>query len=298
MQKFYPLFFLLIFMLFSCGENETQEVSSSIEVFSLESKGSKTIYTSENIISSPQWSPDGKYIFFNENENILQISVEDGLVETVISSVPCSPNYGISSDGKSLAVSVLGKPGDNTQITIFSLEEDGQSQNFTFNGDAWFHGWDPTGNRFVFCGKQSDKLDIYSASLQGELAKLTNSGDFLSNTPDYSLDGKYIYFSSDRSGIAEVWRIDANGDNLKQITSDDYNNWFPHPSPDGNNLLFLSYNNDVYKHPSNEEIQVRLMSLSDKKAETLFETIGGQGTFNMPCWSPDSKSFVYVNYTP
>ena len=46
-------------------------------------------------------------------------------------------------------------------------------------------------------------------------------------------DGQWIYFNSDRTGRMHVWRMKTDGKQQEQITKDDYNNWFPHPSPDG-----------------------------------------------------------------
>jgi TolB protein len=41
---------------------------------------------------------------------------------------------------------------------------------------------------------------------------------------------------------------------------------------------------------------LRLMSLGDKKIMVLAKLFGGQGTINVPSWSPDSKSVAFVSY--
>jgi TolB protein len=87
-----------------------------------------------------------------------------------------------------------------------------------------------------------------------------------------------------------------DGTGQEQMTSDEFNNWFPHPSPDGKWIVFLSYGKDVTGHPENKDVTLRLMSLADKKITVLAKLFGGQGTINVPSWSPDSKRLAFVSY--
>ena len=65
-------------------------------------------------------------------------------------------------------------------------------------------------------------------------------------------------------------------------------------------MVFLSYGADVTGHPPNKDVQLRLMPLSVGKAEgkiTVLATLfGGQGTINVPSWSPDSQKVAFVSY--
>jgi Tol biopolymer transport system component len=94
----------------------------------------------------------------------------------------------------------------------------------------------------------------------------------------------------------QIWRMHADGSKQEQITFDDYNNWFPHISPDSKWMVFLSYGNDVTGHPPNKDVQLRVMSLSDSKITVLVKLFGGQGTINVPSWSPDSLKVAFVSY--
>ena len=94
----------------------------------------------------------------------------------------------------------------------------------------------------------------------------------------------------------QIWRMHADGSNQERVTTDDSNDWFPHPSPDGKWMVFLAYDRDVKGHPENKNVALRLMSLSDNKITTLVKLFGGQGTNNVPSWSPDSKQVAYVSY--
>jgi Tol biopolymer transport system component len=104
----------------------------------------------------------------------------------------------------------------------------------------------------------------------------------------------------------QIWRMRADGSEQEQVTNDDQNNWFPHISPDGAWMVFLSYEPDVKGHPENKDVMLRVMPLSDKKTNSdnmsdnkisvLAKLFGGQGTINVPSWSPDSKAVAFVSY--
>jgi len=61
-------------------------------------------------------------------------------------------------------------------------------------------------------------------------------------------------------------------------------------------MVFLTYEKSVTGHPENKDVLLRVMSLSDKKISVLAKLFGGQGTINVPSWSPDSKQLAFVSY--
>src|SRR5208337_1620244 len=120
------------------------------------------------------------------------------------------------------------------------------------------------------------------------------------NSPSYwhgwSPDGQTLAFVGERTGKMQIWRMHADGAEQEQVTSDEYNNWFPHISPDGKWMVFLSYDASVKGHPEDKDVMLRLMSLPDGKISVLAKLFGGQGTINVPSWSPDSKKLAFVSY--
>ena len=96
----------------------------------------------------------------------------------------------------------------------------------------------------------------------------------------------------------QVWRMKPDGSQQEQVTSDDFNNWFPHPSPDGKWIVFLTYAKEVSGHPGNQDVCLRLMPVAGGRIEVLAKLFGGQGTLNVPSWSPDSKEVAFVSYLP
>jgi Tol biopolymer transport system component len=129
----------------------------------------------------------------------------------------------------------------------------------------------------------------------GEEIQLTRGAGH-NDGPEYSPDGKYIYFNSDRSGSMQIWRMRSDGSEQVQVTADEFNNWFPHISPDGKQMVFLTYEKGVTGHPPDKNVMLRLMSISDRNVSVLAKLLGGQGTINVPSWSPDSRQLAFVSY--
>ena len=82
---------------------------------------------------------------------------------------------------------------------------------------------------------------------------------------------------------------------LEQLTDDKRINWFPHPSPDGARLAYVSFPKGTLGHPADVAVKIRIMERDQTKRD-LVEVFGGQGTMNVPSWSPDSKQLAYVAY--
>ena len=148
----------------------------------------------------------------------------------------------------------------------------------------------------LLCTALKEMDNIYSIPVDGGLETQLTDTEGLDDGPEYSPDGKYIYFNSIRSGKMQIWRMNKDGNEQIQLTDDEYNNWFPHPSPDGKWLVFLSYEKDVDGHPANKDVMLRMMPAEGGEVQILAKLFGGQGTINVPSWSPDSKNVAFVSY--
>jgi Tol biopolymer transport system component len=131
-----------------------------------------------------------------------------------------------------------------------------------------------------------------------EEIRLTDA-EGLDDGSEYTPDGKYIYFNSNRTGTMQIWRMNPDGSEQEQITSDGYNDWFPHVSPDGKWIVFLSYGKEVNSgdHPYYKQVYLRLMPADGGKPVVIAYLYGGQGTLNVPGWSPDSKKIACISNT-
>ena len=98
----------------------------------------------------------------------------------------------------------------------------------------------------------------------------------------------------------QLWRMDPKGNNPEQLTFDDYNDWFPHISPDNKWIVFVSFPEDVPadSHPFYKRVYLRLLPVDapiGTKPKVIGYLYGGQGTINVPSWSPDSKKIAFVS---
>jgi Tol biopolymer transport system component len=117
--------------------------------------------------------------------------------------------------------------------------------------------------------------------------------------PDYTPDGKWIYFNSEHGsqaeGHAQIFRMAPDGSGLEQVTYDERVNWFPHISPDGEKIIYLSYPPDTIGHPADHDVILRLL-VQGGSPRDLARFNGGQGTINVNSWSPDSRHIAYVEF--
>ena len=270
---------------------------STLETIAVASTDRRVVYVAPERFEAPNWMPDGKSLLFNRNGRIEKIPVTGGtpqIVDTGI-AVRCNNDHGISPDGTLLAISDQSQEGHRSLVYIVPIGG-GEPRRITKNSPSYWHGWSPDGKTLAFVGQRNDDFDIYTIPLTGgEETRLTTAKG-LDDGPDYSPDGKFIYFNSERTGHMQIWRMRADGSEQEQVMFDEFNNWFPHISPDGQQMVFLTYEASVMGHPENKDVMLRLMSLKDKKVTVLAKLFGGQGTINVPSWSPDGKQLAFVSY--
>jgi TolB protein len=277
----------------------------SLETVPVSSGDRQVVYYDASRFEAPNWSRDGSYFLFNRNGHLEKLSVKGGTPETINTGDQNHLNndHGISPDGTQLAISdnsqqtksPEGKPSHDSLVYVLPITG-GTPRRLTPTGPSYWHGWSPDGKTLAFVGQRNGDFDIYTIPVAGgEETRLTTAKG-LDDGPEYSPDGQYIYFNSERTGHMQIWRMKADGSQQEQVFSDDYNNWFPHISPDGKWMVILTYEADVTGHPEGKNVMLRLMSLETKKITVLANLFGGQGTINVPSWSPDSKSVAFVSY--
>jgi TolB protein len=270
---------------------------STLERVAIASTDRQVVYFIPERFEAPNWTRDGMSFLFNRNGGIYRLPVAGGqpaLIHTGFAK-RCNNDHGISPDQTSLAISDQSQE-DNRSIVYIVPIGGGVPRRITQKSPSYWHGWSPDGKTLAFVGQRNDEFDIYTIPITGgEETRLTTAKG-LDDGPEYSPDGKYIYFNSERTGRMQIWRMRADGGEQEQVTADDWNNWFPHISPDGKWLVFLAYEPEVKGHPENEDVMLRIMSLRDQKVSVLAKLFGGQGTINVPSWSPDGKDVAFVSY--
>jgi len=270
---------------------------STLETIIVASTDRRVVYVAPERFEAPNWMPDGKNLLFNRNGRIEKIAVTGGTPQIIDTgfAIRCNNDHGISPDGTQMVISDQSQDEHRSLIYIVPIDG-GAPRRITQKSPSYWHGWSPDGKTLAFVGQRNEEFDIYTIpAAGGEETRLTTAKG-LDDGPEYSPDGKYIYFNSERTGHMQIWRMQADGSEQEQVTFDDFNNWFPHISPDGQQMVFLTYDASVTGHPENKDVMLRLMSLKDKKISVLAKLFGGQGTINVPSWSPDGRQFAFVSY--
>ena len=108
---------------------------------------------------------------------------------------------------------------------------------------------------------------------------------------------KYIYYSEGEKSTNQIWRKNKNGSKAEQLTFDLDHNRFPHVSPDGKWIAYISFPHDSNPKESVDfqRVSLKLLPTAGGGAKTLAYFYGGKGSFKNYAWSPDSKSLVFVN---
>ena len=277
-------------------KEEDRMVESTLEIISAQTGQRSIVYRSGAHFEAPNWSRNGKYLLFNSDGRLYTIPVSGGEPVQLNTDFAdrCNNDHGFSPDGGMLAISHHHE--GNSLIYVLPASG-GIPRLVTDLGPSYWHGWSPDGETLAYCAERNGNYDIYTIPAEGGRETRLTDAEGLDDGPDYSPDGRYIYFNSERTGAMKIWRMNSDGTNQIQVTSDDeYADWFPHPSPDGGQIVFLSYDSDVEGHPANKDVALRIMPSPGGKTRVLTRLFGGQGTINVPSWSPDSKYIAFVSY--
>jgi dipeptidyl aminopeptidase/acylaminoacyl peptidase len=253
-------------------------------------------------IEAPNWTPDGKWLIYNSGGRLYRISPDSpGEPEQINTGFAkgCNNDHVLTFDGKMIAISHGTKEDRKSRVYTLPIEG-GTPRLITPMAPSYLHGWSPDSKFLTYCAERNGNFDIYIIPSEGgEEIRLTTA-EGLDDGPEYSPDGRHIWFNSVRSGLMQVWRMNADGSEQTQMTFDENSNaWFPHVSPDGQQVAYIIYNKgdlNPDQHLANKNVELRLMSAAGGESKTLVKLFGGQGTINVNSWSPDSKRLAFVSY--
>lgn len=279
------------------AENEKRVRESSLETLVVGTGERKVVYRDCSLFEAPNWSRDGKLLYFNRAGGIWTLPVAGGEPKLINTGVAAKNNndHGLSFDGQWLAIS--SGTGENGSKIFVVPAMGGEAREITPMGPSYWHGWSPDGKTLTYCAKRNGNYDVYTIPTAGGVEQRLTDAEGLDDGPEYTADGRKIYFLSERNGAAKLWRMNPDGTAQEQVTADEpYADWFPHPSPDGKWIAFLSFDKRVKGHPANQNVVLRLMPMAGGKAKVIATLFGGQGAINVPSWSPDSTQIAFVSY--
>lgn len=143
------------------------------------------------------------------------------------------PGPQFSPDGRKLAY--MSDRSGTMEIWV-SDRDGGNPRQLTSLGNAGTPRWSPDGQSLVFDGPGRERSQIYSVGFHGGAARLLTPGEFENRCPSFSRDGKWVYFTSPRSGRFEVWKVPATGGEPMPLTR--HGGHAPLASPDGRSVYY------------------------------------------------------------
>jgi tricorn protease len=200
----------------------------------------------------PSLSSDGRTIVYEENFALWRLDVSSGKTAKV--------KINITSDDK-----------ENNQDTL------------VVNGEADSFHVSPSGKRAVI----STHGELFTiATDQGDVRRITQTPGVRETNPQWSPDGKWIAFVSDKSGREEVWGCDEEGANLKQISTLDSQKGQLTWAPDSKAILYTGSDKKLSKYD---------FTTGKTTIIARGEVVGfGGAAISNPHWSPDAK---WISYT-
>lgn len=274
--------------------------TSALEVIALSSLDRRVVYRAAGKMESPVFSPDGTALFFNRDGKMHRLNLSGAEAPVVIdtgSATHCINDHGISPDGTQLVISDLTEKGKSLMYLL--PIGGGTPKRVEVPAPAYWHGWSPDGQTLAYCAGRNGEYDIYTIPVSGGQETRLTTAPGTDNGPDYSADGRWIYFHADRTGRIQIWRMHPDGANQEQMTNDDYDNRFPHPSPDGRWIVFLSTKvAPEHGDPAYGDYFLRLIPAAGGAPREIARFFGGNGTFNVPCWSRDSTRIAFASFSP
>ena len=268
--------------------------------------GDSTLVTSSStlLFEAPNWTPDGESLVVNGGGLLYRLPVAGGdLVPVPLGDIPPINNdHVLSPDGTTVYVSA--DDGHLYAVSLSTGEPRRVSNDHGPTFHHYLHGISPDGSLLAYIGMRrnpdgSVTTNVYTLpSAGGEDTQLTDD-PFPDDGSEFSPDGRWIYFNSERAsstpGHAQLFRMAVDGSDVEQLTTDERVNWFPHVSPDGERLAWVSFPPGTLGHPADHDVVIHVRE-PDGTVRDLVHLFGGQGTVNVASWAPDSRRLAYVAY--
>ena len=212
----------------------------------------------------------------------LVVADQDGFNETVVmqSKDPImSPAW--SPDSRRLAY--VSFENDRSSVWVQTLRTGNRIQVSNKPGINGAPSFSPDGRQLVMTlGGIDGNLDIHVLDLSTRQTRRLTTHRAIDTEGSWSPDGRYIYFTSDRSGGPQVYRVPAAGGTPERVTFEGSYNARPRLSPDGKRLAMVHLDRGNY----------RIAVMDIKSKELLIVSAGQQD--ESPSFAPNSDTLIYA----
>ena len=227
-----------------------QQVSPNLLAVDVATGKERELKTSNwRAITKALWTPDGKYLIFSaraideQTSQLWMLAYPDGEIRRLTNDLESYFWLSLSANGRMLVTR------QQRMISQMWLLEDGDikkarqlsSSGRNFDGYSGL-AWTPDG-KIIFSAFAGNVTDLYSMNPDGSnRIRLTSNAGSDNNYPSVSRDGRIIVFTSNRTSVNQIWRMDSDGRNQKQLTFGDKqkdSSQYAALSPDGREVYFI-----------------------------------------------------------
>ena len=268
---------------------------AELRILDIKTGKCRLVQSFDRLIEAPNWSADGSELIVNADGSLWRVLADGTGSLTSIESrglPPINNDHLLHPSGESAYVS--GRDGHLYEVDLISSKPARRVSNDHAGLHRYYlHGISPDGSTLAYVAREQRAAGVVTTNLftipaaGGADQRLTGL-DLPHDGPDYSADGAWLYFNSERAspGQAQCFRIPSAGGAVEQLTCDDRVNWFPHPSPNGKDVVYLSFAPGTQGHPANRQVELKLLGAACAPAKVLRSLFGGQGTLNVNSWGP------------
>ena len=186
-----------------------------------------------------------------------------------------------SPDSRQLAY--VSFEGSRSSIFIQNLRSGNRFQVSNKPGINGAPAFSPNGKKLVITlGGVEGNPDIYVLDITSRQVKRLTTHRAIDTEGTWSPDGDHIYFTSDRSGGPQIYRISANGGTPERVTFEGSYNARPRLSPDGTRLAMVH----------NDRGNYRIAVMNIERKDLLVVSAGRQD--ESPSFAPNSDSLIYA----
>jgi len=238
----------------------------------------------------PQWSPDGKWLAFTQQDHVHILPREGGLAQKLTDFTESASMLCWMPDSERLLISITRHEADQILLTD---RKGGWPQALTDDnlGDHWQPDPAPDGRSIVYALRRFDDLnrsDICLLELaEGKTRTLYGLPKIRAWNPRFSPDGRQIAFTSDAGGWKDLWLVQADGQGLRQISHLNADIVQHAWSPQGDSLAVIVNRGGAF-----------VLGLLHAQSGEFTALRGGEGLHTNPCFSPDGKTLTFEYESP